>query len=118
MRSAGAQSFAMETLAEQRFSCVSPDGDRFELLARFGVPRVEAHDGPGGQHAVMLVSFEPLVPERRCFGHNQFQALCLGLDFLRTALKAFAARGGRIYWEDTDSPVDLASPWFGPYPDF
>jgi len=98
--------------------CVSLEGETFDLLARFGEPTVEANDGPSDRHAVMLLSFEPLVPERRCYGHNEFQALCLALEFLRTTLKAFAAKGGRIYWQDTESPVDLGSPWLGPYPDF
>jgi hypothetical protein len=63
----------------------------------------------------MPMSFEPLVSERRCYGENEFQALCLALEFLRSTLKEFAARGGRVYWQDSESPVNLDSPWFGPY---
>ena len=108
----------MNAMAQQRFRCVPVDGETFELMAKFGVPRLEANNGPGGRHAVVDVSFEPLVQERRCYGENEFQALCLALDFLRCTLKAFAGNGGRIYWQDTESPVNLDSPWFGPYAAF
>ena len=105
-------------MAQQHFRCVSLDGETFELVAKFGVPRLEANDGPHGNHAVMDVSFQPLVPERRCYGANEFQALCLAIEFLRATLKAFAGKGGRIYWQDSESPVNLDSPWFGPHAAF
>jgi len=47
-------------------------------------------------------------------GVNQFQALCLSIDYVRRVLKVFVAEGGRVYWRDTDGPVDLDSPCFLP----
>ena len=103
-------------LAEQRFHCHPRSGEPFELVAKFGRPTITPAPAPVHKHAELLVSFEPLVRERRCGGANEFQALCLAIEYLRTTLKAFAADGGRIYWQDSDSPVDLQSPWFGPFP--
>jgi hypothetical protein len=105
----------MNAMAEQRFRCVSLDGKSFELAAKFGIPFVEPNDGPGGSHAVVSMSFEPLLPERRCYGENEFQALCLALEFLRSTLKSFAGKGGQSYDEDGVLPVNLDSPWFGPH---
>ena len=106
----------MDCIAEQTFRCHPAVGDPFVLAARFGRPEAVETGGGFAPHAVCVVSFQPLVPERRIHGGNQFQALCLALDHLRATLTVFIGEGGRVYWEDTDSLVNLSSPWLEPMP--
>lgn len=100
-------------LAEQRFRCVQRDGCTFPLVVRIGQPVPVP-----GQHLYSRcwIALEPLAHGRWGPGSNAFQALCLSLDYIRTVFKIFTGEGGRIYWEETDSLVDLDSPWFAPYP--
>src|SRR5260221_13286343 len=55
-----------------------------------------------------------LTGDRWIGGENQFQALCLAIEFIRITLKAFADEGGRIYYHQTKEMVDLHSPSFVP----
>src|SRR5258708_6486446 len=105
-----------DLLAEQTFRCHPRNGEPFDMVAKFSRPVLESVPEPVGRHAVMFLSFEPLVGERRFGGGNEFQAICLAIEYLRTTLRAFVASGGRVYWQDTDSLVDLESPWLGPFP--
>ena len=116
MVSSARRKAAKPVLAEQVFHCVARDGEAFELVARFGFPVLRAVPPPINSHAELTISFEPLARERKCGGANEFQALCLAIEFLRTTLRAFSAEGGRVYWQNTDSLVDLQSPWLGPFP--
>jgi hypothetical protein len=103
-------------IAEQDFRCVRPSGEVLALTVRIGQP-VPVDAGDAGQgYARCRIAMEPLAKNRWGAGQNAFQALCLSLDYVRTVFKVFLAEGGRIYWEDTDSHVDIASPWFAPLP--
>lgn len=108
---------AHKWIAEQRFRCIAPDGANFDLTIRLGEPvTVESEEVGRFSHGRCWLSMEPLAKDRWAAGNNQFQAICLALDYVRTVFKVFLAEGGRIYWEDTNSPIDIASPWFAPFP--
>ena len=103
-------------IAEQDFRCVRPSGEVLGLTVRIGQPTpVETEDAKHG-YTRCRIALEPLAKDRRGAGENAFQALCLSLDYVRTVFKVFLAEGGRINWKDTDSHVDIASPWFAPMP--
>lgn len=103
-------------IAEQQFRCISVDGKIFPLTLRISEP-IEVETEAGSQpHARCRISLEPIAADRWGPGQNKFQALCLSLDYVRTVFKVFLAEGGRIYWEETDSPIDIQSPWFAPLP--
>jgi hypothetical protein len=105
-------------IAEQDFRCVRPSGEVFDLTVRIGKPTQVAIENETSRHAYARcrIALEPLAKDRWGAGENAFQALCLSLDYVRTVFKVFLAEGGRIYWKDTDSHVDIASPWFAPMP--
>jgi len=104
-------------IAEQRFRCVPREGRPFDLVVRIGEPET-VEPSEEGEHAYgrCWLSLAPLTPDRWLAGENQFQALCLGLEHIRVVFRIFLADGGRIYWDDTDSHVDIESSWFGPMP--
>ena len=60
---------------------------------------------------------EPLLAERGIGGENQFQALCLAIDFIRKVLKIFVAQGGRVVFPGTEAPIDLDNPSFCSWPE-
>jgi len=99
--------------AETRFDCESAEGDMFRAELRIG--QAETVRLAGGQtDAQLSVSFEPLFGERRIRGVDTFQALCLAIELVRDALHAFEFHGGRTYFPETKSPIDLRSPSFLP----
>lgn len=59
---------------------------------------------------------EPLVVERAVGGSDNFQALCLSIDLVRTALMSFTAQGGQVFFAGSDAPIDLDNPSFLPRP--
>jgi hypothetical protein len=100
-------------MVAQEFRCVSPGGDSTVVNVRIGFPEDDVAVG-GNRWAKCRIGLEPLARDRTCGGGNGFQAVCLSLDYIRNVFKVFLAEGGRIYWEDGDSPVDADSPWFAP----
>ncbi len=40
-------------------------------------------------------------------GTDSFQAICLAIEFVRKALRAFIVHGGRVYYQQTKTPIDL-----------
>jgi hypothetical protein len=104
-------------IAETSFDCVDPAGKRFRAVARIGLPTTVPRQGKFSAYDRCAVMVEPLVSERAAGGNDQFQALCLALDMIRKTLKTFAAQGGRVFFPQTDTPIDLDDPSFCPYPD-
>jgi hypothetical protein len=102
-------------IAEQSFRCVRPDGVTLAVVVRLGEP-VEVRTEPDRVYARCRIGLAPLAHDRWGAGNNAFQALCLSLDYVRTVFKVFVAEGGRVYWADSGSIVDLQSPWFAPLP--
>jgi hypothetical protein len=103
-------------IAEQDFRCVRPSGERFDLIVRIGEPVPAETEEKGHSYARCRIALEPLARDRWGPGQNRFQALCLSLDYIRTVFKVFLAEGGRIYWGDSESHIDMASSWFAPLP--
>jgi hypothetical protein len=104
-------------MAETSFDCVEPSGRRFRAVARIGTPERLPRDGKLSAYSRCKVSLLPLVAERAIAGSDNFQALCLSIEFLRTMLKVFAASGGQVLFPGTRSHIDLTSPSFLPWPD-
>ena len=103
-------------IADEEFRCIPRKGKAFTLTARIGAPELVRKNKTQAAYTRGAVSLEPLVSERGVGAENAFQALCLSIDFVRTTLKVFVAEGGRVYWRETENPVDLESPWFCPLP--
>ena len=103
-------------IADEEFRCIPRKGKAFTLTVRIGAPELVPGKKKLAAYSRGAVSLEPLVPERAVGAENAFQALCLSIDFVRTTLRVFVAEGGRVYWRQTESPVDLDSPWFCPLP--
>jgi hypothetical protein len=104
-------------IAERAFDCVDPKGKRFRAVARIGMPTTVPRDGDLSPHGSCPVVLEPLFSERAHGGVDQFQALCLAIDLVRQALKTFVARGGRVFFAGTDTPIQLEDPSFLPHLD-
>lgn len=103
-------------MASEVFRCVVRDGGGFDLVVSIAPPYIVSSEEDLSECARCIISMEPLMPPLAVGGVNSFQALCLALEYVRNVLKSFVADGGRIYWRDTDSPIDLSSSWFAPMP--
>lgn len=101
-------------IAEEKFTCAPKSGKRFTVVARIGEPVAMPAEGDLSAYGRCPVSLEPLIPLRRIHGANQFQALCLAIDYIRRVLKAFVAEGGRVYYPGTGNLIDLDSTSFLP----
>jgi hypothetical protein len=101
-------------IAERLFDCEPAAGQRFGVIARVGRPILSPIGEKLSVYGRCPVSMAPLVPEQWVGGEDQFQALCLALNFIRMALKAFVAEGGRVYHHGTKNPIDLDDPSFLP----
>ena len=104
-------------IGETSFDCVDAKGKRCRVVARIGEPTTMPRKGNLAAYGWCPVSMEPLVAERGIGGENQFQALCLAIDFIRKVLKSFVAQGGRVFFPRTNAPIDLDSPSFCSWPD-
>jgi hypothetical protein len=104
-------------IAETAFDCIEPEGKRFRAVARIGLPTTVPRKGKLAAYGRCAVMVKPLVSERAAGGNDQFQALCLAVDMVRKTLKTFAAQGGRVFFPQTDTPIDLDDPSFCPYLD-
>ncbi|MCS7471512.1 hypothetical protein NZK35_33100 [Stieleria sp. ICT_E10.1] len=103
--------------AETKFDCVDRDGNAFTAELQFGniVP------GPvrdGITESRLDMSLEPLFPERGMRGTDSFQAICLAIEFVRKALRAFVAHGGTVYYHQSQTPIDLDDYAFTPISEF
>lgn len=103
-------------IAEQNFRGVYPSGQTFDLTFRLSLPVTLRDEPDQPEYAQCRIAIAPLAQDRWVKANNGFQALCMAIEHLRTVFKVFLAEGGRIYWEDTDSPIDINSCWFAPLP--
>jgi hypothetical protein len=104
-------------IAETSFDCIDARGKRRRVVARIGEPEMMPREGKLSAYGRCRASLEPLSGVRSAGEVDKFQALCLALDFIRKALKAFVAQGGRITHPGDGSPIDLDDPSFCPYVD-
>ena len=103
---------AVGLIAESKFDCRDRDGSDFVALLQIGRPVELMHnDRP---YAECRVSLEPLFPERGHGGADTFQSLCLAIELIRKALRAFVAHGGSVYYHQTRTPIDIDHPSFVP----
>ena len=104
-----------EWIAKTTFDVVPPRGRKaFALAVRIGCPVSLPVEGRLSGYSRCPVSLTPVLPVRWIAGENQFQALCLALEFIRLVLKAYVVEGGRIYYPNSDNPIDVDSPSFVP----
>ena len=104
-------------IAETKFDCVDRDGNPFTAVLEIGnlVP------GPirnGITESKLDISLEPLFPQRGMGGIDSFQAICLAIEFVRKALRAFVAHGGTVYYQQSKTPIDLDDYAFTPISEF
>src|SRR5215469_890539 len=104
-------------IAERPFDCTDVKGKRFRAVARIGTPTTVPRDGNLAAYGSCPVMLQPLFAERAARGLDQFQALCLAIDLVRSALKTFVAQGGRVFFTGTDTPIKLDDPSFLPHLD-
>ena len=104
-------------IAQAKFDCVPVKGKRFRVTAKIGEPVTVPREGKLSAYGRCPVSLEPFVQERKIGGVDQFQALCLSINFIRTVLKTFVAQGGRVLFPKTEIPIQLDDPSFCPYPE-
>lgn len=100
-----------DIFAASSFDCCDRDGNVFVAVVQLGQP-FEREDRQGRSHGVCPVSLEPLFPETAHEGEDTFSALCLAIELIRKALRAFTAHGGTIYFRGTRSPIDINDPSF------
>ncbi len=105
---------APDWIVEKAFDCERVRGRKFTAIARIGRPILAPAEGELSAYGRCPISLAPLVAEQWIGGEDQFQALCLALEFIRQALKAYVAEGGRVYYEKTKNPIDLDDPSFLP----
>ena len=103
-------------MVSETFRCIRSTGETFDVVITISPPDTVPTQGELSEYVQCTISMGKLLPLRMVGGLNAFQSLCIALDYIRTVLKSFVADGGRVYWRDTDSPVDLNSPWFAPMP--
>jgi hypothetical protein len=103
--------------AETEFDCVDRDGNSFTAVLQFGniTPGV-VRDGI--TESKLDISLEPLFPQRHMRGADSFQAICLAIEFVRKALRAFVAHGGIVYYQQSMTPIDLDDYAFTPISEF
>lgn len=101
-------------LAFENFTCINNLGKKFNAHVVLDMPKLIKNSEAQSVHFECLISIEPLIKKHIIYGENSFQALCMSLESIRGILKSFVADGGRVYWRDTNHPVDLDSPWFAP----
>ena len=103
--------------AETKFDCVDRDGNAFTAVLQFG----NILPGPvrdGITESKLDISLEPLFPQRGMRGTDSFQAICLAIEFVRKALRAFVAHGGTVYYQQSKTPIDLDDYAFTPISEY
>ena len=101
-----------QIVASTKFDCATRTGERFVAEVQiFDCGKIDAR---GQADSMFVVSFEPLFSKRRVCGVDSFQAVCLSIELIRNALRAFRAHGGHVYFNSTMSPINLDSPSFLP----
>jgi len=88
-------------IAKQSFRCVLADGQSLKVEVKVGAPeRVQEKSGKRKFFRCRL-SLEPLAMNRSVAGENDFQALCLALDYIRTVFKVHLAGLLPVPWTPT-----------------
>lgn len=103
--------------AQTKFDCVDREGNAFTAALLFGnIMPGTVRDGI--TESKLDISLEPLFPQRHMRGSDSFQAICLAIEFVRKALRAFVAHGGTVYYQQSKTPIDLDDYAFTPISEF
>ncbi len=102
-----------DVIASTTFDCRDKHGADFVATLDIGRP-LERKTANGRRYVECPIAFEPLFPETRHGGEDSFQSLCLAIDLVRKALRAFVAHGGTVYFRGTRTPIDVDDPSFSP----
>ena len=102
-----------DIIATTTFDCRDRHGVDFFATLKIGRP-LERTNTSGTSYFECPIAFEPLFPESRHGGEDSFQSLCIAIDLVRKALRAFVAHGGTVYFHGTRSPIDVNDPSFTP----
>ena len=79
---------------ERTWHAVAPNGTAEGAVTfRVGSPIRQ----PAGEYGV-LVSFDPIEPQRTIFGVDERQAVSLGMQFLAARVSDLSARGWQFFW--------------------
>ncbi len=102
----------MKTIvAETHFDCIARDGEEFHAKLYIGdIQQIQLENGQIDSQ--VSVTFTPLFAMRKVRGVDSFQALCLSVELVRDALRAFSIHGGLVYFPGTRSPINIESPTF------
>ena len=95
----------MDVIAEYQLVAKLPDSDPVTVSLRIGRPTPH----PRGDF-VCSVQAEGLGLRQEpieIFGVSSWQALMLGLWFMRSTLAAEVARGAKFYWEDGEHAISV-----------
>lgn len=103
--------------AETKFDCVDREGNAFTAVLQFG-NIVPGSVRDGITESRLDMSLEPLFSQRGMRGTDSFQAICLAIEFVRKALRAFVAHGGIVYYHQSKTPIDLNDYAFTPISEF
>lgn len=102
-----------DVVAESSFDCRDRDGNEFVATVRLGRPIQRVSKGDRS-YIACPVSFEPLFPETEHGGEDSFQAICLAIELIRKAVRAFVAHGGAAFFRGTRTPIDAEDSSFCP----
>ncbi len=102
-----------DIIATTTFDCRDRNGDDFVATLQIGLP-VERIAANGNRCFECPIALEPLFPETRHGGEDSFQSLCLAIELVRKALRAYIAHGGTVYFHGTRSPIDVDDASFTP----
>ena len=102
-----------DIIATTTFECRDKHGVDFVATLEIGRPS-ERTSSDGTVYVECPIAMEPLFPETKHGGEDSFQSLCLAIELVRKALRAFVAHGGTVYFRGTRSPIDVNEPSFTP----
>lgn len=102
-----------DIIATTTFDCRDKHGVDFVATLEIGRP-LERTSSNGTIYVECPIALEPLFPETKHGGEDSFQSLCLAIELVRKALRAFVAHGGTVYFRGTRSPIDVNEPSFTP----
>ena len=111
----------MTAVANVQFLARSPADERQMVTMAVGVPKptpIDDADPPPHAYAA-TVTLTPFREAHPVFGESAFQALTLGLSYLRSVLELYAREGWRFYLEEDDAePFDPVTFYLDTVPSF
>ncbi|MEZ0258445.1 MAG: hypothetical protein ACAI37_24410 [Chthoniobacter sp.] len=82
-------------VATRELSCVSPEGEAFDITIQIGRPTPISDRPESDWRCPVTIPFGG--EEREIYGVDSWQALCLALSLVHAQLAEFLRRGGKLY---------------------